>query len=441
MISVNSSFQARSVLGILSCLSDAPTFARGDLSGGACLRNRARPASMITMETKETMDLAQSVIDLTAAGLAETLRSLGEPSFRAKQVRRWVFGERVLDYAKMTDLPTGLREKLAGALPVLPLSLAEEVVSADGLTRKALFGLRDGAAVETVLMEYLTPPTPLPHGGRGETWAGNDAAPPRHGGSGEKRGEIDRRTVCVSSQVGCAVGCPFCATGASGFIRNLTAGEILGQVLYYAGAAREQAGPEARITNVVLMGMGEPLANFGEVWRAIELLNGADDFGLGARHVTISTAGLIPGIRELAAKPLQVGLAISLHAPDDELRDRLVPVNRRYPLAELIPACREYADATGRRVSFEYAMIGGLNDSVEQADRLADLLRGLLGHVNLIPLNPVAESPFQPSGRRVVLDFQSRLQSRGIPCTVRASRGDPIAAACGQLRARRLRTT
>ena len=380
----------------------------------------------------------ESVVELSAAELAETLRALGEPAFRAKQIRRWVFQERVIAFARMTDLPASLRAKLAASLDVLPLALVEEVVSADGLTRKALLGLRDGAAVETVLMEYpdLTPPTPLPHGGRGEETRAL-SSPPRWGGEVGRGGDASRRTICVSSQVGCAIGCPFCATGASGFVRDLTAGEIVGQVLHYAAALREAAGPEARITNVVLMGQGEPLANLGAVKAAIETLNAPDGFGLGARHVTVSTAGLVPGIRELAEWPPQVGLAISLHAPDDALRNRLVPVNRRYPLAKLIPACRDYAERTGRRVSFEYAMIQGVNDSPEQADALAELLRGMLAHVNLIPLNPVAESPFGPSKRRRMLAFQARLQEWGIACTVRASRGDPIAAACGQLRARR----
>ena len=245
----------------------------------------------------------------------------------------------------------------------------------------------------------------------------------------------------MSSQVGCGVGCPFCATGRSGLLRNLSAGEIVGQILFFAREVREREGADARLTNVVFMGQGEPLANFRPVWKAIETLSSPEAFGLGARHLTISTSGLVPRTRALAEKPLQVGLAISLHAPDDALRDRLVPVNRKYPIGELMDACRYYVDKTNRRVSFEYVMIDGVNDSVEQAETLASLLHGFLGHVNLIPMNPVAESPFQPTPWKRVLAFEATLRRRGIPCTVRVERGDPIDAACGQLRARLLESS
>lgn len=351
-------------------------------------------------------------LDLSPAELAEQMRALGEPAFRGRQVHRWIWRELTFDFRSMTNLPLTLREKLSAGPTVLPLELVDEVASDGGLTRKALFRLLDGNAVETVLMVY-------PGAAAGE--------PSRA-----------RRTVCVSSQVGCAVGCPFCATGLSGLQRNLTAGEIVAQVLYFAREARLRECPEARITNVVLMGQGEPLANFGAVWRAVELLSSPEAFGLGARHVTISTSGLAPRIRELAEKPLQVGLAISLHAPDDELRNRLVPVNRRYPIAELMGAVREYVARTNRRVTFEYAMIDGVNDSAGQATKLAGLLAGTLSHVNLIPLNPVEGSPFQPTPWPRLLAFQETIRRAGIPCTVRTERGDPIDAACGQLRARKL---
>jgi 23S rRNA (adenine2503-C2)-methyltransferase len=244
-----------------------------------------------------------------------------------------------------------------------------------------------------------------------------------------------RNTVCVSSQVGCAVGCPFCATGRLGLKRHLKADEIVAQILYFARFIRETDGPEARITNVVFMGEGEPLANFRHVWRAVEILNDPDAVGLGARRVTISTSGLVPRIQELADKSLQVGLAISLHAPTDELRDRLVPVNRKYPIAALLDACRSYAASTGCRVSFEYAMMRDVNDSLDQAALLASHLEAFPSHVNLIPLNHVDGSPFEPTPRRQIDAFQGVLRQRGVSCTVRSTRGDDIDGACGQLKA------
>jgi 23S rRNA (adenine2503-C2)-methyltransferase len=362
-----------------------------------------------------TQDSARSLLDLSPGQVVERVQRMGEPAYRARQLLGWVYRELVFDYDRMTNLPRALRERLAADLPILPLSLAAEVASDEGQTRKALLKLSAGSGIETVLMVYP---------GR-----------PGHDDTEESR---TRRTVCVSSQVGCGIGCPFCATGRSGLLRNLSAGEILGQILHFARDVREREGADAHLTNVVFMGQGEPLANFRQVWRAVEGLTSPEAFGLGARHVTISTSGLAPRIRELAEMPRQVGLAISLHAPDDTLRDRLVPVNRSYPIAEVMDACRFYVEKTHRRVSFEYVMIDGVNDSLAQAETLARLLRGFLGHVNLIPMNPVAESEFQPTPWKRVLAFESALQQRGIPCTVRVERGDPIDAACGQLRARLL---
>lgn len=347
---------------------------------------------------------------LLPAHLSAWLMEAGEPTYRARQIGHWIYRKLVFDPSQMTNLPAALRASLGGLRGVLPVWPEAEVSSGSGLTRKALLRLEDGDVVEAVLMVY-------PARGSGRT----------------------RRTVCVSSQAGCAIGCPFCVTGAAGFRRNLTADEIVGQVLYFARRVRDLEGRDADITNVVLMGQGEPLANLWEVWRAVEILNCPEGFGLGARHVTISTAGLAPGIRRLARLPLQIGLAVSLHAPDDALRDRLVPVNRRYPIAELLDACREYARQTNRRVSFEYVMISGVNDSPEQADVLAALLSDLLSHVNLIPLNRVDGSSFQPSPRSRILAFQARLRRHGLACSIRAGRGDEIDAACGQLRARRPR--
>jgi len=322
----------------------------------------------------------------------------GEPSFRATQLFEWIYRSLVFDFTSMTNLPLSLRQKLVDLAIIQSLVPLDTVTSANGLTTKTLLQLDDGETIETVLMRYE-----------------------------------GRQTVCVSSQVGCALGCPFCATGQSGFKRNLSSGEIVDQVLYFAQLlkAREKA-----VTNVVFMGMGEPLANYDATWRAIQILNDRRGFGLGARRFTISTVGLVPGIQRLAQEKLAVGLAISLHAADNTLRDRLVPVNRRYPIPELIAACREYAKRTSRRVSFEYALIQGVNDDPQQARELGHLLRGLLCHVNLIPLNPTEGCDYLPSDRERVLAFRRVLTRMGIASTVRLARGIDIQAGCGQLRSR-----
>lgn len=343
---------------------------------------------------------------LIGADLAALCASWGEPAYRARQLARWLYQEHVFDPALWNDLPKRFRERVATETRPFPLELDVERTADRGLTSKALLRLPDGNLIESVLMRY-------PSNERGRA----------------------RRTVCVSSQVGCAVGCPFCATGVLGLKRNLKPAEIVGQVLYFNQRLAEIESRDSRVTNVVLMGEGEPLANFRNVWQAVEILNAPDSVGLGARRVTISTSGLAPRIRELATKSLQVGLAISLHAPTDDLRDRLVPVNRKYKLAEVLDACRAYVAASNRRVSFEYAMMRGVNDSVEQAQQVAGLLDGLLAHVNLIPLNHVDGSPFDPSPWSRIRLFQRTIQDHGISCTVRSERGDDIAGACGQLRA------
>jgi len=294
----------------------------------------------------------------------------------------------------------------------------EERVSTDGLTRKVLFALRDNQTIESVLMHYER-----------------------------------RHTACISTQVGCPLGCVFCATGQSGFVRNLTAGEIVEQVLYFARQLREGMSNELRVTgkvdtlllprhssltNVVFMGMGEPLANYEATCQAIKTLTHDKGFNLGARRITISTVGLVPGIRRLAEEGMQIGLAVSLHASTDELRDKLAPINRRYPLTQLMAACRHYVERTGRRISFEYALIQGVNDSPKQARQLAHLLNGLLCHVNLIPLNPVSESPYQPSSRDRIGAFQAELNRLKVPNTLRVERGIDIQAGCGQLRCQRM---
>ncbi|MBN1660021.1 MAG: 23S rRNA (adenine(2503)-C(2))-methyltransferase RlmN [Anaerolineae bacterium] len=354
-----------------------------------------------------------ALYDLTYDELADLLASWGEPRFRVNQLWRWLYRSLAGDWESMTNLPSRLRERLEAETDlelVTPIAMEESLT---GQTHKVLFELRDGTTIESVLMDY-----------------------------------DDRTTVCISTQVGCGMGCTFCATGQGGLLRNLSAGEVVAQVLYFARELRKEeiaqaneVGEEANlpahpVDNVVLMGMGESLANYDATWQAIETLADDRGYNLGARHITLSTVGLVPGIRRLADEGLPINLAVSLHAPDDELRSRLVPVNRRYPIAELMSAIREYIDATGRRVTFEYALIAGVNDSLERARALAHLLDGVLAHVNLIPLNPTHGSDLEPSPREQVDAFRQVLQAAGIATTVRMRRGIDIEAGCGQLRSR-----
>ena len=340
------------------------------------------------------------LLDLTYEQLKGFITSWGEPFYRADQIWSWLYRSLATDFQEMTNLPQELRERLAEATLLRAMKPLEERVSADGLTRKVLFALRDNQTIESVLMHYER-----------------------------------RHTACISTQVGCPFGCVFCATGQSGFARNLTAGEIVEQVLFFARFLKAEG---EGLTNVVFMGMGEPLANYEASWQAIETLTHDEGFNLGTRRFTISTVGLVPGIRRLAEEGVQIGLAISLHAPTDELRDKLVPINRRYPLTQLMAACCHYVERTGRRISFEYALIHGINDSLEQARQLAQLLDGLLCHVNLIPLNPVSESPYQPSPQGRILAFQAELNHSKVPNTLRVERGIDIQAGCGQLRCQRM---
>ena len=346
-----------------------------------------------------------SLLDLSREELDALMTDWGEPRYRAGQVWEWLYRKAVVDAAQMTNLPRGLRERLAAEANIDPLVLRYSQHSRDHHTYKWLFGLADGQTIETVLMLY-----------------------------------DERRTVCISSQAGCAMGCTFCATGQGGLARNLTPGEITGQVL---AAARWLATPPAEtdlapsdLTNVVVMGMGEPLANYERVWQALRTITGKEGFNLGARHITLSTVGLVPGIRRMSEEPLQINLAVSLHAPNDALRSKLVPINTRYPLSALMPAVRDYVERTHRRVTFEYALMNGINDGPALARELVSLLRGLLCHVNLIPLNPVAESPYQPSTPEQAGAFQTILERGGIPVTMRMRRGIDIDAGCGQLRRR-----
>lgn len=329
--------------------------------------------------------------DLTAEELGDLLE--GEPAFRGRQV--WAgLHERALRPDEMTELPLSLRERLEAALPPALREVSRQ--SADeGETTKWLWALADGAQVETVLMRYP-----------------------------------DRVTVCVSTQAGCAMACQFCATGQAGFQRHLTQGEIVEQI---ARAMREAA--PRRVSNIVFMGMGEPLANYDRVWGAVTRLH--RDMGLSARHLTLSTVGMVPGIRRLAAEELPVNLAVSLHAANDALRDELVPINRRYPLAVLAEACADYVAASGRRLSIEWAMIAGVNDRSSDAAELAAFARPLGAHVNLIPLNPTPGYPVVGSSRAVVRRFRDELGVLGVNATIRVTRGAEIDAACGQLAAAR----
>jgi 23S rRNA (adenine2503-C2)-methyltransferase len=338
------------------------------------------------------------LLDLTKDELEALVADWSEPRYRANQIWSWLYQRYAASPEEMTDLPRSLRARLGEETCLDPLTPLTTLDSSDGQTHKILFALRDGPQLEAVLMRY------------------------------EKR-----RTLCISTQAGCAMGCPFCATGQGGFARNLSAGEIVAQVLFYARVLAEEG---EHVTNIVFMGMGEPLANYVATWAAIRRLNDPTGFGLGARAMTLSTVGLVPAIRRMSREPEQVGLAVSLHAATDQLRNELVPINRRYPLAQLMEVCRDYLKTTRRRISFEYALMDGVNDSEEQAHQLADLISGMLAHINLIPLNPTVASAYRVSPRARVRAFQAVMESRGISTTVRLRRGLDIQAGCGQLRAR-----
>jgi 23S rRNA (adenine2503-C2)-methyltransferase len=337
--------------------------------------------------------------DLSLTDLQTALQEMGERPFRAKQIRHSLYQGLIDDPACMTVLPPALREELGRRFCFQPLQPAKQAVSADRQTRKYLFLLPDGAPIETVLMLYER-----------------------------------RRTVCISTQSGCAVGCAFCATGQMGLRRSLSSGEIAAQVFFLAKTLKAE-GKE--LTNVVFMGMGEPFLNYDPVLSAVGLLSSPDGMGFGARRMTISTVGIIPGIRRFTREHSQVNLAISLHAADDEVRNRLIPVNRTYPLADLFAACDGYIRETNRRLSFEWALINGVNDSPAQAHHLADRIRKMLHkplvHINLIPLNPTRKYPGAPSQETQIAAFRAVLEEEGLACTVRLARGVDIAAGCGQL--------
>ena len=342
------------------------------------------------------------IYDLDFDELTNLLKQWGEPSYRAQQIWQGLYQHFYNSPEQFTNLPRSLREKLAENLSFSPIQPKVYLDSSDGQTRKTLFELHDGQVIETVLMRYDP-----------DTFTGRS-----------------RRTLCISTQAGCAMGCVFCATGQMGFKRHLSSGEIIAQVMYYARMLNEQG--EA-VTNIVLMGMGEPFHNYDNTMEAIDRLNDRAGYNFGARRFTVSTVGLVPMIRRFADEKRQVNLAISLHAADDESRVSMLPINKKYKIDEVIDACRYYVAQTGRRVTFEWALIHEVNDTPEVARKLAARLKGLLCHVNAIPLNPTAGYQGRATDRQRAALFKETLEHAGIPCTIRMRRGIDIQAGCGQL--------
>ena len=351
-----------------------------------------------------TIDARPGLSGLPPVALADWLVERGEPAYRARQVADAVWGG-AASLEDAVTLPAALRSDLGEAFRFDTVAHTDVQVTDGGLTEKSLHKLDDGALIESVLMHY-----------------------PARAGSRE------RHTLCISSQAGCAVGCPFCATGELGFGRDLQTAEIVDQVRF---ASRRLNADGQRLTNIVFMGMGEPLLNLDRVLASIEALNDPRRFGLGARHITVSTSGVVPGIRRLTALGPQFTLAVSLHAARDPLRDVLVPLNRRWPVAEVVAAARDHAASTGRRISYEVTMIYGINDTDLDAEAMVDLLRGDHAHINLIPMNPVAHTPWIASPMQVIERFAAMLRAAGIETTIRRNRGQEVGAACGQLAAER----
>ena len=329
---------------------------------------------------------------MTIPEIGAVLKELGQPAFRGKQVFSWLH-KGVRSYDEMTNLPQALRSRLAEEYPICPPEVVRKQESAKDGTIKYLWKLQDGNCVETVLMRY-------------------------HYGN----------TVCISTEVGCRMGCAFCASTLGGLVRRLEPYEMLDQVLF------TQLDSGLPISHIVLMGIGEPLDNFDNVLRFLELVNSPDGMNISMRHISLSTCGLVPKIDELAKQKLQISLAVSLHGPTDEIRNKIMPVNKAYPIEVLMAACRRYYDATSRRIHFEYAMIDGVNDSPAEAKELLRLMKGIQAHINLIPLNHVEESPLKPSSKAAVAKFQKILEDGGVPATVRRTLGGDIDASCGQLR-------
>lgn len=343
-------------------------------------------------------------LDLRSLNLEEMkdmIASLGEKSFRAKQIFHWIHGRGIIDIKEMTNINKGLLEKLTKEIGLMKLTLVKKQVSKDG-TVKYLFKLEDNNHIECVLMKYR--------------------------GTKSKK----RNTLCISTQVGCAMGCSFCATGKGGFTRNLTVSEILGQV-YTVNHIEKEHDEEFKVNNIVYMGMGEPLLNFDNVFKSVNLLNNAEGQNIGMRRITVSTCGIVPKIKELGKMKLDLVLAVSLHAPSDELRSEIMPINKKYPLAILKEACKEYIKETNNRITFEYALVEDFNDKIEHTKMLAEFLQGLMCHVNIIPVNPVNAIHVRPSKKRVHR-FLEQLEHLGINASIREERGTDIDGACGQLR-------
>jgi len=342
------------------------------------------------------------IYDLDLDQISDLLRGWNEPAYRARQIWQGLYQHFYDSPEQFTNLPKSLREKLGQTLSFSPIKPKLYLDSSDGQTRKTLFELHDEKVIEAVLMRYDP-----------ETFTGRS-----------------RRTLCISTQAGCAMGCVFCATGQMGFKRHLSSGEIIAQVMYYAWMLKQK---NENVTNIVLMGMGEPFHNYDNTMAAIDRLNDPEGYNFGARRFTISTVGLVPMIRRFADEKRQVNLAISLHAADDESRVSMLPINRKYKIDEVLEACRYYVSKTGRRVTFEWALINGINDTPEVARKLASRLKGLLCHVNAIPLNPTLGYEGRATDRQRAALFKEALEQAGIPCTIRIRRGIDIQAGCGQL--------
>ncbi len=357
------------------------------------------------------------IYDLDVDDLTDLMIEWGEPPYRAKQIWQGLYQHLYNSPENFSNIPKSLREKMAGHFTFSPFNVKTFLDSSDGFTRKTLFELPDKNLIEAVLMHYGDP-------------ADNPQITAPAAGSANLRGAKNRRTLCISTQAGCAMGCVFCATGQMGFKRQLSSGEIVAQVMHYARILQEK---NEHVTNIVLMGMGEPFHNYDNTMAAIDRLNDSEGYNFGARRFTISTVGLVPQIRRFADEKRQVNLAISLHAAEDEERLAIMPVNRRYKIEDVIEACKYYVQQTGRRVTFEWALISGVNDTPEVAKKLASRLKGLMCHVNAIPLNSTMGYAGKATSRERAAAFKESLEQAGIPCTIRMRRGIDIQAGCGQL--------
>jgi len=376
------------------------------------------PMNQNVLSTADASSMLPSILELSRQSLTDSILEMGEKKFRSDQLWRSVYHDVSKSFEEMSTLSKLFRKSLGEKYSISSLTEVMALTSSDCTTSKSLYRLCDGELIETVMMRYES--------------------------DGHRR---NRKTACISTQAGCALGCTFCATGQQGFRRNLTVGEIVAQVIEMqrVAIAEDQAqidggqrtkGEVQGVTNVVFMGMGEPLANYKNTISAIRVLNDGQGLNIGARHITVSTVGLVPEILKLANEDLQINLAISLHAPDNATRSQTMPVNKRYPVEELISACHKYADKTKRRIFFEYVLLKEQNDSIEQAQKLGRLLNGLHCHVNLIPVNPTTEGPFERTDLISAKSFQGGLKQYGIPSTIRMEKGIDINAGCGQLRER-----